>query len=198
MKASHRLKISLSIIWALFTSLAIGAFFYFFEDDAPVIHASNYQIEPLDFTPREALLAQSHHSAFLYELAEGRYQLRFYHFQQGELVESGYLAHDFASDTLLIHGLAEGDSLGWQLNGESFFTADYWEYRRPFIGAGGIEQGTALEPNQPQVLFYFAHWNEREFLPVTLNFLLENLHEESAFDRFMELYVVTIEYLEVE
>lgn len=196
MRRSHRLKISLSLIWAVLTSLAVGAFFYFFEEEAPVVYASNYQIQPLDLTNREQLLAQANHSNFFYQLEAGRYELRFYHFVHGELVENGYLNREFTESELLISSQAVGDQIRWQLNGESLVTADYLEERRSHVGAGAIEAGTNLEQGQPQVLFYFAHYLERDFVPVSLNFLLENLHEENAFERFLELYMVTITYVE--
>ena len=100
MKPSQRLKISLSLIWLVLTTVSVAIFFVVFEDEEPVVLAS-YHVSPLDFSWREELMAKSNQSSYLYQLETGRYALRFYHFQDGEKVDQGYLVRNLRVEDML-------------------------------------------------------------------------------------------------
>jgi len=200
MKASQRLKVSLLVIWLSLTSVSVAAFFIAFEEYERLIEAYHH-IEPLDFNWREETLAQSIHTSYLFQLENGRYDLRFYHFEEGQRLNSGYLVRELSvkdAMELLISSQVLGERIQWRLdfygsNLEPFLWTDYLEDRQAFIGSGALEEGMILEDGKPQVLFYFAHWSNRAFAPVTLEFLSETLSDEDeAPHQFAELSIITI------
>lgn len=195
-----RLKISLSIIWMATMLLSIGTFFFLFEDYVPTILAY-YQMKPLHFNWSEEFGGNPNHSSFHYQLESGNYQLKFFRFENGELMESGFVMERFEADEeteIYISSQVIADRIIWTLNITSheiisLFITTYSDDRTASMGAGGVDETLIMQAGEPAVLFYVANWAYRDFIPVSLSFLNHgHMYSEEGFEMFEELYILTI------